>query len=259
MERSGWLKCLADDYQRLRSVAATDLTAQVPSCPDWTAADLVRHVGAVYLHKATAIRQGDLPDPWPPAGLESEEPIALLDRAYGELTDQIARHGDNEPVWTWHEPDQTVRFWIRRMAQETVIHRIDAELALGAPVAPIPDDLAADGIDEVLKLFVGYGSHAWREKFEADLTSAKGRTVAVELDGGPAWLVRTDPDGVTVTGPSSTTSSADATASGYPATVLRWLWARESAPTADAQSPVRVDGDEEALAELRRLLATATQ
>jgi hypothetical protein len=40
------------------------------------------------------------------------------------------------------------------MAQETVIHRVDAELAAGAPVAVIPGDLAADGIDELLAAFV---------------------------------------------------------------------------------------------------------
>ena len=42
------------------------------------------------------------------------------------------------------------------MAQETVIHRIDAELGADVPIAPIPDDLAIDGIDELLKVFVAY-------------------------------------------------------------------------------------------------------
>ena len=60
------------------------------------------------------------------------------------------------------------------MAQETVIHRLDAELALGAPIAPIPEDLAVDGIDEVLKLFVGYGSHAWLEDFQPLLAGSQG-------------------------------------------------------------------------------------
>jgi hypothetical protein len=30
-----------------------------------------------------------------------------------------------DPAGSWYTPDQTVGFWIRRMAQETVIHRID--------------------------------------------------------------------------------------------------------------------------------------
>ena len=49
------------------------------------------------------------------------------------------------------------------MAQETVIHRIDAELGDGAPFAPVPDDLAIDGIDELLRIFVAYSrGRVWR-------------------------------------------------------------------------------------------------
>ena len=44
------------------------------------------------------------------------------------------------------------------MAQETVIHRVDAELGAGAELAPIPVDLAHDGIDEFLVAFVEYGA-----------------------------------------------------------------------------------------------------
>jgi uncharacterized protein (TIGR03083 family) len=41
----------------------------------------------------------------------------------------------------------TVAGWCRRMALETAIHRWDAEAALAAP-APLPADLAADGLEE---------------------------------------------------------------------------------------------------------------
>ncbi|WP_238017470.1 maleylpyruvate isomerase family mycothiol-dependent enzyme [Dactylosporangium sp. AC04546] len=260
MERSRLLECLADDYLRLRTVAGRDLTAPVPSCPEWTTADLVRHVAEVYLHKAMTMRAAAFPDPWPPEHLAAEESVALLDRAYGELIDEFARRADAEATPTWHKPDQTVRFWIRRMAQESVIHRIDAELALGAPVAPIPDDLAVDGIDEVLKLFVDYGTHAWPGEFTTTLSAAKGRTLAVQVTDGPAWLVRTDPDAVTVTDAApSALSEADALIHGAPAPVLRWLWARESIPTDDAQPPVTVEGDEEALREFRSVLVASTQ
>lgn len=47
--------------------------------------------------------------------------------------------------------------YLHKMAQETVIHRIDAELGTGQPVAPVPDDLAVDGIDQLLQVFVAYG------------------------------------------------------------------------------------------------------
>lgn len=67
---------------------------------------------------------------------------------------EFAARRPEDPAGSWHTSDQEVGFWIRRMAQETVIHRIDAELATGQPVAPVPAGLAVDGIDETLKVFV---------------------------------------------------------------------------------------------------------
>ncbi|TML25945.1 MAG: maleylpyruvate isomerase family protein, partial [Actinobacteria bacterium] len=154
MEHPRLLTCLDTDFTRFRQVVARDLTAPVPSCPGWTVDDLVRHVGLVYRHKVEAMRRG-LPGEgeWPPAGVEGEETVALLDRGYAELTAEFAARKPDEPSGTWYEPEQTVGFWIRRMAQETVIHRVDAEQALGEPLAEIPDDLALDGVDEVLERF----------------------------------------------------------------------------------------------------------
>ena len=62
-------------------------------------------------------------------------------------------HAPGDHAATWWPPDQTVGFWLRRMAHETSIHRRDVESAVGAetPVAP---DLAVDGIDEVLALML---------------------------------------------------------------------------------------------------------
>jgi ubiquinone biosynthesis protein UbiJ len=114
-----------------------------------------------------------------------------------------------------------------------------------------------DGVDEVLKLFVGYGSHAWLEDFAPLLAEAKGRTVTVRVDTGSAWRVQTDPSGATVT--DTRADNTDAKISGPPTAVLRWLWSRDSTPTADAPSPVRVDGDEEAVKEFRQLLVASTQ
>src|SRR5690349_7476552 len=123
MDDTRLLDCLAADFTRLRAVAPTDLAAAVPSCPGWTVADLTRHVGEVYLHKTRAIREGVEPEPWPPKELADEEPLALLDRTYAGLLDELTTRRRDEPAGSWYAPDQTVGFWIRRMAQETVIHR----------------------------------------------------------------------------------------------------------------------------------------
>lgn len=267
MDHSGYLGALAAGFARLRTVATGDLTAAVPTCPGWDAADLTRHVGEVYLHKTLAMREGAEPEPWPPAELAAEEPLALLDRAYAGLLAEFASRDPRDAAGSWYAPDQTVGFWIRRMAHETVIHRIDAELAAGQPLAPVPDDLAADGIDELLKVFVAYGVAEWGEYFTGILDGSPGRTFLIRADAtdgkaadarpARAWRVRTGPGLFEVEDVrAASEATSDVTLSGPPAEVLRHLWNRE-----DETHPARVHvrGPREAAEELRHCVVTATQ
>jgi uncharacterized protein (TIGR03083 family) len=254
MDSSRFLDCLAADFSRLREVVQIDLAAAVPTCPGWTVADLSHHVGVVYLHKTAAIREGAEPDPWPPKELADEEPLALLDRAYAVLRQEFAAHKPDDPAGTWYPPDQTVGFWIRRMAQETVIHRIDAELGTGQPVAPVPADLAADGIDELLKVFVAYSVAEWGDYFTDILSASPGWAYLLRTETR-TWRARTGP-GLFAVDDGTGDGAPDVTISGPPAAVLRWVWNRE-AP--GEPSSVTVEGPPEAVAELRRCIVTATQ
>jgi uncharacterized protein (TIGR03083 family) len=248
MNRDVFLRSLEADFADLRA-AAVDLTAPVPSCPGWTVDDLVSHVAHVYLHKVETMRLGKLPDPWPPEPT-GEPSLALLDRAYAELVAEFAERPDSQPCPTWYEPDQTVGFWVRRMAQETVIHRVDAELAAGLPISPIPADLADDGITEVLTVFLSYATRQWPEDF-GDLLRADGNRGVLVSSGGARWLVRLHHGSVDIA--PDTAGQAVAQVSGAPHDVLLWLWRRLG------DSAVRVDGDAAAVARLRALLEAATQ
>jgi uncharacterized protein (TIGR03083 family) len=254
MDFPRYLDCLASDFARLRAVVAIDLSGAVPTCPGWSVADLTRHVGEVYLHKAAAMREGAEPEPWPPPGLEGEDPLALVDRAYAELRAEFAKRKPQDPSGTWYKPDQSVGFWMRRMAQETVIHRIDAELGTAQPVAPVPADLAVDGIDELLNCFAAYGVTNWSSYFADVLGASPGHTYSVQTDGG-SWRVRTAPVSFTVEDGASS-QNPDVTVSGPPTAVLRWVWNREAA---DEPSQVTITGPQEAVTELKRCIATATQ
>jgi uncharacterized protein (TIGR03083 family) len=266
MDNSRFLACLEADYRRMREVVPGHLSARVATCPDWTVADLTRHVGEVYLHKVECMRSGGTKETeWPPAGLKDEEPVALLDRAYGELLTELTTRDPADLGGTWYPPDPTVGFWFRRMAQETVIHRIDAELATGAAIVPIPDDLAVDGTDELLKVFVGYAVDAWGDYFTEALSDSPGRafkiqTVATADRSSVTWIIRTSPGRFAVDGgpaeQPAEDSVADVTVSGTPTDVLRWSWNRE---TPGEPSRVTVDGSEEALAEFGRCVVIATQ
>jgi uncharacterized protein (TIGR03083 family) len=255
MEDSRYLECLSSDYTRLRDAAAAGEPAEpVPCCPGWTSRDLILHVATVYLHKATSMRTGQVPEPWPPPGLDGEPLLPLLERAYDELMLQFSQHAPSDPTPTWYDPDQTVAFWIRRMAQETVIHRIDAEQAAGLPVTPVPDDLAVDGVDEVLKRMLAYDSATWPDLFsqmKGHLAGEGSRDAIMVAAGQAAWTIRPAPRGVPVE--DGATGHPRVTIEAAPDPMLRWLWGR----TGD--DAVRVTGDQQWADYLRRMIAEVTR
>jgi uncharacterized protein (TIGR03083 family) len=252
METSRYQACLAHDAARLREAAGGHLDLPVPSCPGWTVADLVVHTAMVYQHKTECIRRHEFPRPWPPPAT-GEEPIEMFDRSLAELLAEFEKHEPTDSAATWYPPDQSVGFWIRRMAQETVIHRVDAELAIGE-VTAIPSDLAVDGIDEVLGIFLGWGSIEAIRREGPDswpaLARADERVVVVRGDDS-GWSVLPTPTGVQVS-PGVTPDPA-ATVSGDPVDILLWLWRRAG------DDNLTVWGDVGPVSLLHDLMDTATQ
>ncbi|WP_219463437.1 maleylpyruvate isomerase N-terminal domain-containing protein, partial [Nonomuraea rhizosphaerae] len=236
------------------AAAAAPPAAAVPSCPGWTAAGLVTHVTEVYLHKTETMRRGEWPDPWPP-DLSGEEPLAALDRSYAELTGEFAARAPGDHALTWYDPDQSVGFWIRRMAQETVVHRMDAELAAGVPVTPAADDLALDGVDEGLRVMLAYELALYPDGFTDVMRDDLKGAIAV-VAGERAWIVRPSAGGaaedvVEDEAADKAVERAEAVVSGSPDQVLRWLWGRGD--------EIAVAGNPEYATYLRKLVAVATQ
>ena len=100
----------------------------------------------------------------------------------------------------------------------------------------IADDLAADGIDELLKVFVAYSVSERPGLFTEALKDSPGRTYLITADAAAAnpvasWLVSTSPGQFTVVGGPGEridkTVTADVTVSGTPTDVLGWAWNRE--------------------------------
>jgi uncharacterized protein (TIGR03083 family) len=252
METTRLRVSLDREFHLLRAaIAGAERTAKVPCCPDWTADQLAHHVAQTYLHKVECIRLGSFPEDWPPRDLDPD-PVGVLDEQYAALTASFDAHEAADPAATWHEPDRTVGFWIRRMAHETVIHRVDAEQVAGLELAPIEEDIALDGIDEFLRLFIGYFSTRYPEEYGSALREPDRRPLAVSA-GGRRWTLTTSESGVEVEEGAAAAASAAVTVSGQPSQVLLWLWAR----TGDGA--VRIEGDEQALAQLKALRREATQ
>jgi uncharacterized protein (TIGR03083 family) len=252
MDNARFLACLDADYRRMHDiVSVADLAAPVPSCPGWTVKDLVEHTARVYLHKVASTELGRQPEDWPP-DLSGQTPLAAFEGAYAKLVDMFATHDASDHSGTWYDPDQTVGFWIRRMAQETVIHRRDAELATGEPTSAA-GDLAIDGIAELLDLFVAYPTHKWADECKEVLEPADGDTVLVDA-AGTRWLAEIGMKGVEVSRPEHVPPTTVQVA-GAPSALLFWLWNRSALMDGD----VAVDGDPAAADRLRALLTLCTQ
>lgn len=239
MQPQRYLDLLRSDAARLREVAAPRLDAQVPSCPGWTVADLVEHTGIVYLHKAEALRLGRPPNPWPPPERADQPALQVFDDGLADVLHELTARDPDEPAWSWAAGEQTVAFWFRRMAQETVMHRVDAELASGA-VTPADPELAADGVDEILRIMLAHPD------WDSDI--AAGSTFVVQA-GDRQWTVRVEQTVEIADG----AGTADATVSGAPHDVLLWLWGRTGDDT------VQREGDVAKLVDFRRRLADATR
>jgi uncharacterized protein (TIGR03083 family) len=194
-----------DDLVAAIPAAATALAAAaravgpdtvVPATPEWTMAKLVKHCGTTHRWAAANAERGVRVSPRDlDLGLP-EDAAALPDWFEAGAADlvRVLRATDPDtPAWSWGA-DQHARFWGRRMAHETAVHRWDAESATGSQ-APIAPGLAVDGIDERLENLVA--STEFNEDGRAAMTGA-GESVhlhATDVEG--EWLLRFGSDGFT--------------------------------------------------------------
>jgi uncharacterized protein (TIGR03083 family) len=240
-----FLDLLAAEATLLADTAdAIDLDAPVPTCPGWSARDAVEHTAAVYHHKIACMQLGRRPDEdeYTQRPAPGQSSVEFYREALAALLEELVRRGPAAPSYTWWPAEQTVGFWYRRMAQETAVHRVDVQSVTG-DITHVDDDLALDGVDEVLSRFL---AGDWAEEPVED---ASGSTVTIRT-GDHLWRVTLDQEEVTLTeGPGR----SHATVSGEPSELLLWLWGRRPL------SAVSLEGDEAVIAELRERLSLATQ
>jgi uncharacterized protein (TIGR03083 family) len=172
-------------------LAETDPASRVPTCPEWSALELLKHLAQVHQFWAAVI--GGRLTAAEVAGFEASRPSLpddpeQLQDIRGEATAALlaALNGrdPSEPAWSWFPPDQTVGFTWRMQTHEATMHRVDAELTAGLPVSPIDSEVAADGIDHVVDVM-----WAW-----APPEVERRVTATIELqatDTGQSWLVDT--------------------------------------------------------------------
>jgi uncharacterized protein (TIGR03083 family) len=160
------LGAIRRDSARFYSTADTaDPTRPVPSCPDWTIADLAWHLGECHWFwgtdietRATGPDQIEQAKPERPA---SHGDVIAWGRAQADRMLQLLETTPDEvPVWTWalDESEHNVGFIRRHQVQEAAVHRWDIEQAATGRAQPIEPDVAADSVDEVLAITLPWGA-----------------------------------------------------------------------------------------------------
>jgi uncharacterized protein (TIGR03083 family) len=228
---------LADAAQR------AGLDAPVLSRPGWRVRDLVQHVGDVHRWAAGNVTSGNGKPvsegrERAPAWLRPDDDM-LVDwfRAGHDALVKVLELADpGLDCWTFMPAPSPLAFWARRQAHETAIHRIDAEAADGN-ITPFSPLFAADGVDELLTMFVSAPG--------GGLRADPPRTLAVHAvdgapDGGPAdWLVRIGRGQVEV---SREAAGGDCELSGCASDLYLLLWNRQGT------DGIQVTGDRSLLA-----------
>jgi uncharacterized protein (TIGR03083 family) len=216
-----WPAIVEREGVALGEAAAADPTAPVPAAPGWDTTELLRHVGVVHARTSVILRTGTMERPSRANGLLPEPPRdGVLDwyrTTLGALVVDLRTLEDpDRPVYAFSPGHQRAGFWPRRMAQETTVHRVDAEQAVGRPVGAVEPAFAVDGIDEVFSVFV--------PALGAGRSPGDGRSVhlhATDADG--EWLIRFEPGALVV---EARHAKGDAAVRGPAAELLLWLWGR---------------------------------
>lgn len=138
-------------------LAATDPASRVPTCPDWNALDLLKHLTKVHQFWAAVIGDhltetavGEFEKTRPALPDDPEQLQGLRRQATADMLVALNDRDPSEPAWSWFPPDQTVGFTWRMQTHEATLHRVDAELAAGLEISPISPEVATEGIDHVL-------------------------------------------------------------------------------------------------------------
>jgi uncharacterized protein (TIGR03083 family) len=219
------------------SAANAGLAARVPGCPEWSAQDLVGHLGGVHLFWAAVVAAG--PADAPPDDVDEQPHGDLFEWSASATAALVSALRDAPPergCWTWWESSgapTTAGAVARHQVQEAGVHAFDAHQAAGTS-GSLPEALAADGVGEYLTVELPTNG-PWPHKPAG---------VRLETGAGGSWLVDLGPDGARVTeGGGLSAASPAAVVTADPADMVLAFYRREP-------HELHIEGDAELVSQL---------
>lgn len=201
-----------------------DLDAPVPTCPGWTAFDLVEHLGNGRRKWARIVTEGD-PE-WTPVEAPRDGWQEWMAESTRLLVAALEEAGPDRACWGWWGDSQTpltVGAAARRQVHEIAVHTYDAQVAAGAPHPVVPAEIAVDGVDEFLMTCFSTSTPWPYEPAVAEY----------HLDEGGSWRITVNGAGARIGG----SGGAGATARGAAHDLLMSLYGRGSL------EPLKLEGD----------------
>ena len=250
---------IADHTRGLAGVAAlADPATPVPTCGDWTVADLAFHLYEVQRFWVHIIGNR----PAGPEAYEHPEPVAdvasALQAINAQLVELLGAADPSDAAWSWSD-DHTVGFTIRRQLHEALVHHADATLAVGLDLPEVPPAVAADGVDELVNVMLT-GIPDWATflpsaEFVRLRCSDTGDqwTMSLGQVSGTSTQTGVTYDGLPAADRIADDMRPDLTIAGPAFDLLLWLWGRIPSTT------LTLTGEVEIADRLRDTVTAATQ
>lgn len=238
-------RTIVDHTRRLaEAAAAAGPGAAVPTAPEWTVTDLVRHVGQTQHWVAEIIERRiteptRLPTELAVLPTDPQEWQAWLSESANRVAAACSDDALDAPVFNAFGDERSgTRFWMSSMLNEAVVHGFDAAAAADRPV-DIEAGVAAALITNHLTMLT---SPTWEMQRPASAHAIRGTGQTLQwraTDDPGAWLVERRPEGATW---QPATRRADVTITG-PAPVLLLTLTRRIPLTDHETAGIGIEGD----------------
>lgn len=205
MDSPPYVAHLRSELDTFEACLGGDLSVPIEHCGDWTLHDLADHLDRGNLWAAVAITENRGDYQAAEAPRNQADLVSWFHAASAVLLDALDPDPAT-PAWTIFPP-RTVGFWQRRRCLEALVHRWDAEQALGVRTT-LDSVLAGDGVAEVIDTIAP-------RQIELGRASAPDHAVR---------FAATDADSSWVWGPGDPVATVSATT----AELLLMLWGRIS-------------------------------